>query len=47
MGHCKPLYGKEKFYENKKAKALAKIEKLNEIVKECDKCIAELKNETK
>jgi hypothetical protein len=43
-----PLYGKSKFYEKKKAKALAKIAKNQEIVDECNKAIAEqLKNEVK
>ena len=39
-----PFYGKSKFYQNKKSKALSKIAKLQEklaqqhaIVKECDK----------
>ena len=40
-----PLYGKSKFYANKKAKALKKIAKLQEVVKECDKELA--KNENK
>ena len=35
-----PLYGKSKFYENKKAKALNKIAKLEAIVAECDKQLA-------
>ena len=38
-----PLYGKSKFYEKKKAKALAKIAKLQAIVAECDKALAEKK----
>ena len=40
-----PLYGKSKFYAKKKAKALAKIAKLQEVVKVCDKELA--KNENK
>lgn len=36
-----PLYGKSKFYERKKSKALKKIEKLNNIIAECNKHIAE------
>ena len=40
-----PFYGKSKFYANKKAKALKKIAKLQEVVKECDKELA--KNENK
>lgn len=40
-----PLYGKSKFYEKKKARALKKIEKLNNVVAECDKELA--KNEKK
>ena len=40
MGHiCPPLYGKSKFYEKKKAKALKKISKLQEVVKVCDEKI--------
>ena len=40
MGHiCPPLYGKSKFYEKKKAKALKKIAKLQEVVKVCDEKI--------
>lgn len=36
-----PLYGKsKKFYENKKAKCLAKIDKLNKIVALCDEELA-------
>jgi hypothetical protein len=38
-----PLYGKSKFYAKKKAKALAKIAKLQAIVAECDKALAENK----
>lgn len=38
-----PFYGKSKFYEKKKAKALAKIAKLQAIVAECDKALAENK----
>lgn len=40
MGWAKPLYGKSKFYETKKAKALKKIAKLQAVVEECDKKIA-------
>lgn len=40
---CPPFYGKSKFYAKKKAKALAKIEKLQAIVAECDKALAENK----
>jgi hypothetical protein len=36
-----PLYGKSKFYEKKKAKALKKIAKLEAIIAECDKHIDE------
>lgn len=36
-----PYYGKSKFYENKKAKALAKIAKLQNVVAECDKHITD------
>ena len=35
-----PFYGKSKFYENKKEKALKKIAKLEAIVAECDKQLA-------
>lgn len=31
-----PFYGKSKFYEKKREKALKKIAKLNEIVRVCD-----------
>lgn len=34
-----PLYGKSKFYEKKKAKALKKIAKLQDVVKVCDEKI--------
>lgn len=40
-----PYYGKSKFYEKKKEKALKKIAELQKIVEECDKEIA--KNENK
>lgn len=40
---CPPLYGKSKFYEKKKEKALAKIAKLELVVAECDKHIADEK----
>lgn len=40
---CPPFYGKSKFYAKKKAKALAKIAKLQAIVAECDKALAENK----
>jgi hypothetical protein len=34
MGHgCPPLYGKSKFYEKKKERALKKISKLQNVVK--------------
>ena len=36
---CPPLYGKSKFYANKKARALKKIAKLEEVVKVCDEKI--------
>ena len=36
-----PVYGKSKFYAKKKAKALNKIEKLNNVIAECDKYLAE------
>lgn len=42
---CPPLYGKSKFYEKKRAKALKKIAKLENIVELCDEIIA--KNENK
>ena len=38
-----PLYGKSKFYEKKKAKALKKIAELQAVVEECDKKLAETK----
>jgi hypothetical protein len=38
-----PFYGKSKFYAKKKAKALKKIAKLQAIVAECDKVLAENK----
>ena len=38
-----PVYGKTKFYAKKKAKALKKIDKLNEVIKECDKNLNETK----
>lgn len=41
---CPPYYGKSKFYENKKKKALEKIAKLELVVAECDK---HLKDENK
>ena len=41
---CPPYYGKSKFYANKKAKALAKIAKLQAVVAECNK---HLENEDK
>lgn len=37
---CPPVYGKSKFYAKKKAKALKKIEKLQEIVRICDEELA-------
>lgn len=38
-----PFYGKSKdFYVKQKAKYLAKIEKLNGLVKACDDAIAEI-----
>lgn len=40
---CPPLYGKSKFYVNKKEKALKKIAKLQLIVEECDKHLNENK----
>lgn len=44
---CPPFYGKSTFYEKKKQRALAKIEKLREVIAECDKAIAQAaKNET-
>ncbi len=42
---CPPLYGKSKFYQKKKEKALKKIAKLQAVIEECDKEIA--KNEVK
>ena len=42
---CPPYYGKSKYYENKKEKALKKIAELQKIVEECDKEIS--KNENK
>lgn len=52
MGNFKPFYGNSvKFYENKKAKAIKNIEKKEaeikvekEVIVECDKAIAEIKN---
>lgn len=44
MGHAlPPYYGKSKFYEKKKAKALKKIAKLQEVVKVCDEKLKEEK----
>ena len=40
---CPPFYGKSNFYAKKKAKALAKIAKLQAIVAECDKALADKK----
>lgn len=40
-----PYYGKSKYYEKKREKALKKIAELQKIVEECDKEIA--KNEDK
>lgn len=37
---CPPVYGKSKFYINKREKLLKKIEKLKEKVKVCDEKIA-------
>ena len=36
-----PVYGKSKFYAKKKQKALNKIEKLKNVIAECNKHIAE------
>jgi hypothetical protein len=49
MGYFKPFYGNNpKFYVDKKAKALAKIDELKKVVEECDKALAEInKNEDK
>lgn len=42
MGHeFPPLYGKSKFYAKKKARALKKIAKLQNVVKVCDEKIKE------
>lgn len=42
MGHeLPPFYGKSKFYEKKKARALKKIAKLQNVVKVCDEKIKE------
>lgn len=38
-----PYYGKSKFYEEKKAKALKKIEELKETIKLCDEEIEKAK----
>lgn len=38
-----PVYGESKFYENKKAKCLNEIKKLNEIIKVCDEEISKHK----
>lgn len=38
-----PLYGKSKFYANKRAKALKKIDALNAVVAECDKHLEAIK----
>ena len=44
MGHiCPPLYGKSKFYAKKKAKAMKKIAKLQNVVKVCDEKLKEEK----
>lgn len=45
MGWAKPYYGKSKFYEKKREKALKKIAELQKVVEECDKEIS--KNENK
>ena len=42
-----PLYGKSKFYEKKKVKALKSIEKYKKIIDECDKELSKMKNENK
>lgn len=42
-----PYYSISKFYQNKKAKALKKIEDLQKVVKECDDKIAELAKQDK
>ena len=38
---CPPVYGKSKFYAKKKQKALNKIEKLKNVIAECNKHIVE------
>lgn len=44
---CPPFYGKSKFYAKKKQKAIKKIDKLNNVIAECDREIAKAaKNET-
>lgn len=44
MGHAfPPLYGKSKFYAKKKAKAMKKIAKLQNVVKVCDEKLKEEK----
>lgn len=40
-----PVYGKSKFYEKKKAKALKIIEKQKSIIAECDKHIPKVEDE--
>ena len=44
---CPPYYGKSKFYENKKAKALKKIEELKKEIEVCDEELAKLNAENK
>lgn len=42
-----PFYGKSKFYEEKKAKALKKIEELKKEIEVCDEELAKLNAENK
>lgn len=44
---CPPFYGKSKFYEEKKAKALNKIEELKKVVEVCDEELAKINAENK
>jgi hypothetical protein len=37
---CPPFYGTSKFYEKKKERAIAKIDKLREVIAECERAIA-------
>lgn len=45
MGMVKPWYGKEKYWTKQRAKAVAKVEKYNNIIKVCDEEIAKVKQD--